>query len=200
MACACIIVCGTGMHMPKQVLKYIGCICVVLGLGLALFNVYDTFRAKKSEEDILASYYLKNDLDPDVLIDPDMDMPEVELDGLSCIGTIGIPSLDIKLPVTSEFTYDLMKLAPCRYSGSVYKGNMAIAAHNSWFHFGRIHSLDPGSKVIFTDALGNQFVYHVAVIETLSPESVEEMTSSSYPLTLFTCTLDAKNRVTVRCK
>ena len=52
MACACIIVCGTRMCMPKQVLKYIGCICVVLSLGLALFNVYDTFRAKKSEEDI----------------------------------------------------------------------------------------------------------------------------------------------------
>lgn len=186
--------------MLKQVLKYIGCICVALALGLALFNVYDTFRAKKSEEKILAAYNLKNDLDSDVLIDPDMDMPEVELDGLSCIGTIEIPSLDIKLPVTSEFTYDLMKLAPCRYSGSAYKDNMVIAAHNSWFHFGRIHSLDPGSQVAFTDALGNQFVYHVAVIETLSPESVEEMTSSSYPLTLFTCTLDAKNRVTVRCK
>lgn len=200
MASTCIIVCGTGMYMRKQVLKYIGCICIVLALGLALFNVYDTFRAKKSEEDILAAYNLKNDLDPDIWIDPDMDMPEVELDGLSCIGTIEIPSLDIKLPVTSEFTYDLMKLAPCRYSGSAYKGNMVIAAHNSWFHFGRIHSLDPGSKVVFTDALGNQFVYHVAVVESLEPDSVEDMTSSEYPLTLFTCTLDAKNRVTVRCK
>ena len=107
--------------MHKQVLKYIGCISVVLSLGLALFNVYDTFRARKSEEEILAAYNLKNDLDSDILIDPDMDMPKVELDGLSCIGTIEIPSLDIKLPVTSEFTYDLMKLAPCRYSGSVYK-------------------------------------------------------------------------------
>ena len=126
--------------------------------------------------------------------------PEVELDGLSCIGTIEIPSLDIKLPVTSEFTYDLMKLAPCRYSGSVYKGNMVIAAHNSWFHFGRIHSLDPGSQVVFTDALGNHFEYRVVFIETLTPDSVEDMTSSDYPLTLFTCTLDAKNRVTVRCK
>ena len=130
--------------MRKQVLKYIGCICIVLSLGLTLFNVYDTFRARKSEEKILAAYNLKNDLNPDIWIDPDMDMPEVELDGLSCIGTIEIPSLDIKLPVTSEFTYDLMKLAPCRYSGSAYKGNMVIAAHNSWFNFGRIHSLDPG--------------------------------------------------------
>lgn len=194
--------------MRKQVLKYIGCICIVLALGLALFNVYDTFRARKSEEDILAAYNLKNDLDPDIWIDPDpdiwidpdMDMPEVELDGLSCIGTIEIPSLDIKLPVTSTFNYSLMKQAPCRYSGSVYKGNMVIAAHNSWFHFGRIHSLDPGSKVVFTDALGNKFEYRVVLIETLTPDSVEDMTSSNYPLTLFTCTLDAKNRVTVRCK
>lgn len=65
------------MYMRKQVLKHIGCICIVLSLGLALFNVYDTFRAKKSEEEILAAYNLKNDLDSDVLIDPDMDMPEV---------------------------------------------------------------------------------------------------------------------------
>ena len=186
--------------MHKQVLKYIGCICVVLALGLTLFNVYDTFRARKSEEDILAAYNLKNDLDPDIWIDPDMYMPEVELDGLSCIGTIEIPSLDNKLPVTSEFTYDLMKLAPCRYSGRVYLVNMVIAALNSWFHFGRIHSLDPGSQVVFTDALGNQFEYRVVLIETLTPDCVEDMTSSDYPLTLFTCTLDAKNRVTVRCK
>ena len=186
--------------MHKQVLKYIGCISVVLSLGLALFNVYDTFRAKKSEEEILAAYNLKNDLDHDVILDPDMDMPEVALDGLSCIGTIEIPSLNIKLPVTSTFNYSLMKQAPCRYSGSVYKENMVIAAHNSWFHFGRIHSLDPGSQVVFTDALGNQFEYRVVLIETLTPDSVEDMTSSNYPLTLFTCTFDAKNRVTVRCK
>lgn len=47
MACTRVIVCGTWMYMRKQVLKYIGCISVVLSLGLALFNVYDTFRAKK---------------------------------------------------------------------------------------------------------------------------------------------------------
>ena len=65
------------MYMHKQVLKYIGCICIVLALGLTLFNVYDTFRARKSEEDILAAYNLKNDLDPDKLIDPDMNKHEL---------------------------------------------------------------------------------------------------------------------------
>lgn len=55
MACTRIIVCGTRMYMRKQVLKHVGCICVVLALGLAIFNVYDTFRARKSEEDILAA-------------------------------------------------------------------------------------------------------------------------------------------------
>ena len=186
--------------MRKQVLKHFGCICIVLALGLTLFNVYDTFRARKSEEKILAAYNLKNDLDHDVILDPDMDMPEVALDGLSCIGTIEIPSLDIKLPVTSTFNYSLMKQAPCRYSGSVYKGNMVIAAHNSWFHFGRLNTLKSGDAVIFTDASGNCFKYVVDAMDVVSPESIAEVTNGKWPLTLVTCTLDSQNRVVVRCK
>lgn len=125
--------------------------------------------------------------------------PEVQLNGLSCVGTIEIPALDLKLPVTSEWSYDLMKQAPCRYYGSIYQKNMVIAAHNSWFHFGRLSHLKEGKKVIFTDAKEHRFIYRVKVVEALSPDCVEEVTNGKYPLTLFTCTLDAKNRVVVRC-
>lgn len=125
--------------------------------------------------------------------------PEVLLNGLSCVGTIEIPALDLKLPVTSEWSYDLMKQVPCRYYGSIYQKNMVIAAHNSWFHFGRLSHLKEGQKVIFTDAKEHRFIYRVKVVEALSPDSVEEVTNGIYPLTLFTCTLDAKNRVVVRC-
>ena len=137
---------------------------------------------------------------PDYILNPDMDMPEVEVNGLTCIGTLEIPKLDLNLCVTSTFTYELMKQLPCRYYGSIYKNNMVIAAHDSWFHFGRLSTLNQGDEVIFTDVSGNRFEYSVDVIEAVKPNSVEDVTSGKWPLTLFTCTLDAQNRVVVRCK
>ena len=187
----------------SRLLSGLGILFIVMSISLCAYNTYDSFRAYYSSKQIMNQYAtveFSSGKVPDYVLNPDMDMPEVEVDGKKCIGTIEIPSLDINLCVTSTFTYDLMRQLPCRYYGSAYKNNMVIAAHNSWFHFGRIHSLDPGSKVVFTDALGNQFEYRVVLIETLTPDSVEDMTSSECPLTLFTCTLDAKNRVTVRCK
>lgn len=32
---------------------------------------------------------------PDYVLNPDMDMPEVDVDGMSCIGTLEIPRLDL---------------------------------------------------------------------------------------------------------
>lgn len=87
--------------------------------------------------------------------------------GAACIGTLEIPSLDLTLPVMSEWSYPLLKLAPCRYAGSAYQGNLVIAAHNYKTHFRKIRTLSEGSEVRFTDAAGNVFVYHVAVVEAL---------------------------------
>lgn len=186
-------------------LSRLGIVLIVVALSLCAYNVYDSFRASWSSKKILDAYVAKqSSIDqgevPDYILNPDMDMPEVELEGLTCVGMIEIPALDIKLPVTSTFTYELMKVAPCRYYGTPYKKNMVIAAHNSWYHFGRLNTLKAKNKVIFTDAAGNRFVYRVDAIEALRPNSVKDVTSGKWPLTLFTCTLDAQNRVVVRCK
>lgn len=186
-------------------LSCLGIVLIVVALSLCAYNVYDSFRTSWSSKKILDAYVAKqSSIDqgevPDYILNPDMDMPEVELEGLTCVGMIEIPALDIKLPVTSTFTYELMKVAPCRYYGTPYKKNMVIAAHNSWYHFGRLNTLKAKNKVIFTDAAGNRFVYRVDAIEALRPNSVKDVTSGKWPLTLFTCTLDAQNRVVVRCK
>ena len=57
-----------------------------------------------------------------------------------------------------------------------------------------------GDELSFTDADGNVFYYTVDEIETLSPFATEEMTSSGWDLTLFTCTVGGASRVTVRCE
>ncbi len=187
---------------------------VVLLLAAAVmlisYNLWDSYRAEQSQEMLLEEYLEETSSTseelgeevPDDYEDPEMEMPEVKLDSLedgACIGILEIPSLDLKLPVISKWSYPLLKKAPCRYSGSVYENNLVIAAHNYRSHFGRLKTLQNGSEVIFTDVAGNQFEYYVTAVEALSAQSVEDMTSGEWPLSLFTCTVDGKNRVTVRC-
>ena len=201
-----------------NILKGAGLILVTAAVLLLVYNLWDGHRARESEEAILAEYLQENkkasespdasDKEdeqniPDYLLNPDMDMPEYTLKSLgdvACIGILEIPALNLELPVISSWSYSSLRLAPCRYSGSAYKGDLVIAAHNYQSHFGGLRTLPEGSEVFFTDAVGNRFSYSVAVTEALTPGSVDDMTSGEWPLTLFTCTLDSQNRVTVRCE
>ena len=201
-----------------NILKGAGLILVTAAVLLLVYNLWDGHRARESEEAILAEYLQENkkasespdasDKEdkqniPDYLLNSDMDMPEYTLKSLgdvACIGILEIPALDLELPVISSWSYSSLRLAPCRYSGSAYKGDLVIAAHNYQSHFGGLRTLPEGSEVFFTDAVGNRFSYYVAVTEALTPWSVDDMTSGEWPLTLFTCTLDSQNRVTVRCE
>ena len=201
-----------------NILKGAGLILVTAAVLLLVYNLWDGHRARESEEAILAEYLQENkkasespdasDKEdeqniPDYLLNPDMDMPEYTLKSLgdvACIGILEIPALNLELPVISSWSYSSLRLAPCRYSGSAYKGNLVIAAHNYQSHFGGLRTLPEGSEVFFTDAVENRFSYYVAVTEALTPWSVDDMTSGEWPLTLFTCTLDSQNRVTVRCE
>lgn len=201
-----------------NILKGAGLILVTAAVLLLVYNLWDGHRARESEEAILAEYLQENkkasespdasDKEdkqniPDYLLNPDMDMPEYTLKSLgdvACIGILEIPALNLELPVISSWSYSSLRLAPCRYSGSAYKGDLVIAAHNYQSHFGGLRTLPEGSEFFFTDAVGNRFSYYVAVTEALTPWSVDDMTSGEWPLTLFTCTLDSQNRVTVRCE
>ena len=201
-----------------NILKGAGLILVTAAVLLLVYNLWDGHRARESEEAILAEYLQENkkasespdasDKEdeqniPDYILNPDMDMPEYTLKSLgdvACIGILEIPALNLELPVISSWSYSSLRLAPCRYSGSAYKGNLVIAAPNYQSHFGGLRTLPEGSEVFFTDAVGNRFSYYVAVTEALTPWSVDDMTSGEWPLTLFTCTLDSQNRVTVRCE
>lgn len=209
--------------MSKKKKNWIGKIFTITGLllfaaalALSVYNLWDGYRAEQSREKLLEEYRDKSqnisdegeqaeESDgqiPDYQLNPEMEMPEItleDLDGAACIGVLEIPEIDLKLPVLSDWSYPLLKKAPCRYSGSAYLDNLVIAAHNYRTHFGKLKELETGDEVIFTDAAGNRFEYKVAVVEALTPQSVEDMTSGEWALSLFTCTLDGKNRVTVRC-
>ena len=112
---------------------------------------------------------------------------------------VEIPSLELSLPVMSDWSYPQLKKAPCRYVGSVYSHDVVICGHNYDRHFGRLKELVPGDEVRFTDMDGNVFRYSVCAVEQLAKTAVEEMQTGDWDLTLFTCTKGGVMRVTVRC-
>ncbi len=136
---------------------------------------------------------------PDYLLNPEMDMPVQCVDGRDYIGILEIPALALELPVISTWSYPSLKIAPCRYSGSAYKDDLVIAAHNYPSHFGNLKQLQEGDTVRFTDMDGNVFVYAVALWEDLDADAAEQMQSGEWDLTLFTCTTGGQSRLAVRC-
>ena len=206
----------------------LGLLLIVAALFLGAFNLYDERRAGQSA--MLAADRLEEAIEPqkaeekeqypsaepdeaealpapgeeivipDYVLNPNMDMPVKNLDGLDYIGVLRVPVLELELPVISQWSYPSLKIAPCRYGGSAYLDDLVLCAHNYSSHFGNLKTLQPGDAVTFTDMDGNEFHYEVAEVETLQPGAVEEMESGDWDLTLFTCTIGGRKRVTVRCE
>ena len=59
---------------------------------------------------------------PDYVLYPNMEMSVETINGIDFIGVLRIPTLELELPVISEWNYPNLKSAPCRYSGSAYHG------------------------------------------------------------------------------
>lgn len=133
---------------------------------------------------------------------PDMQMPQTEIEGNRYIGVLEIPALNLALPIMGDWTYEQLKIAPCRYTGSVYSGDAVICGHNYDRHFGSLKDLSIGEEIRFTDMDGNVFVYSLCAQQSLHKTAVSEMIAQSgdWDLTLFTCTPGGQTRATVRCK
>ena len=130
---------------------------------------------------------------------PVMEMPVLEVDGREYVGTLELPTIKRKLPVLNGWDVELLQIAPCRYLGSAYSGNLILMAHNYDSFFGKIKNLQTGDPVIFQDVEGNLFFYEVISMETLKPTDTRQMEEGDWDLTLYTCTVGGKMRVTVRC-
>ena len=186
----------------------LGIACLVGSAGLFLHNQQENRQIERMTERLLPE--LEEAIEaqetneqtgssPKSASDTEENTPGITIDGRTYLGYLSIPALDLTLPVQRDWNFGSLKTAPCRYSGSLEKGGLVIAAHNYKRHFGLLSSLKPGDSIQLTDADGNLHAYEVQEIITLQPEEVEEMISGSWDLTLFTCTYGGKSRVTIRC-
>lgn len=187
--------------------RKIGTVCMLLGaalvaaaLSLFVWNQWENRRADEAAAGVMTQVAERIATAETATPNPyATEMTEVEIDGYAYIGYISIPSEGLDLPVMSSWSYDQLKIAPCRYSGSTKTNNLVIAGHNYTRHFGPVRDLAPGDAVYFTDMDGVTIAYEVAEVDVLNPTAIEEMTDSGFDLTLFTCNYSGQARVTVRC-
>ena len=191
----------------------LGLLLLAAALFLAAYNRNESYQAQRQSDVVLEemSQALEQTVPaqtvprqteppelPEAMEEPQREMPVRTIHGRDYIGVLTIPALELELPVLSQWDYTNLRIAPCRYEGSVYNGSLILCAHNYSSHFGRLKNLREGDAVQFTDMDDNVYTYQVVGLETLNPTDVEGMESGDWDLTLFTCTVGGQSRVTVR--
>ena len=199
--------------------KWIGVICVFLGvlcilsaIGFVAYNRWEDENAEKIAQDLLEDVQsIIEEPQPELPLpddtvnlpdDPEkipIEMATVKVGGYDCIGILSVPILDLELPVLTDWSYAKLKTAPCVYYGTYYESDFVIAAHNYPSHFGSLSELRQGDLVLLTDVSGTVRCYEVVLIETLPGDATEQMITSGFDLSLYTCTQSGMGRVTVRC-
>ncbi len=183
-----------------------GLALLLAALGLFLYNEKLQDDAAKASENLMpriveAIKIQQEEPNETINVVPsERKMLVAEIDGENYIGFVGIPALEIELPVMSDWDYEKLKKAPCRYSGSIYTEDFVVMAHNYKKHFGRLSQLVNGDLITFTNMEGETYRYRVASVEVLPERAVEEMIAGDFEFTLFTCTYSGESRITVRCE
>lgn len=207
------------MQAGKRRCEWFGILAMALGLSLLFCSMYlvignllEDQRARaygtaieqkldnQMQKSPMAEYLENPEFIPDYKLNPEMAMPVAEIDGYGYIGELHIPVLGLELAIQDNWSYEGLKLSPCRYTGSAYLGDMTIVAHNYKSHFGNLKNLQPGDEVVFTDIDNNRFEYQVSQVQEIDPYMPEQVTDSGYDLVLCTCTLGGATRIAVYCE
>lgn len=130
---------------------------------------------------------------------PEEEMPSRTLSGYKLVGILKAPTVGVELPVLANWSYPLLNVAPCRYSGSLETGDLIILGHNYKSHLQPLERIGVGDRIEFTDVNGVAHHFKVASVENIH-ESDPEKLASEHPLVIFTCTRDGNHRIVVRCE
>ena len=164
---------------------HLGLLLIAAALFLSAYNEMESHEARNSAQQVIAQ--MCQTLPTETAAETEAPaVPEYLLDA------------EREMPVLSQWDYPALKVAPCRYSGSLYRNDLIICAHNYASHFGRLKTLQPGDTLLFTDMDDHVVTFQMVERETLEPDDEEAMTTGQWDLTLFTCTPGGQTRVTVR--
>lgn len=199
------------MNKLAKIFILIGSFLITISIYLIISNNYQEINAGKKSKvalDIIKENIDKNDetnIEETTIKqinnqeEQSKEMKRTNINGYDYIGTITIPTLNLELPIMSEYDYNRLMISPCRYYGSIHTNDLIICAHSYKTHFKYLDKLKQKDLIMITDIDGNNYFYEVLEIEILNPDQVSEMINNEFDLTLYTCTNDGQKRITVRC-
>lgn len=124
--------------------------------------------------------------------------------GFNVVGTIQIPSIDLKYPVLEKVTEKSLETSVAWLYGPGLNevGNNVIIGHNyrNGTMFSDVNKLKNGSTIYITDLSGNKVTYKVYNIYRTSGNDASYMTRDTQgkrEISLSTCTNDSKARTLV---
>ena len=116
-----------------------------------------------------------------------------------------IPSLNIKYPVLTESTEELLKISLNKFWGPEPNevGNYCVVGHNykSKKMFGKLSQIKDGAEVNLTDVTGRTLTYVVYDRYVVEPDDVactSQLTNGKKEITLITCTNYGQERLIVK--
>lgn len=133
--------------------------------------------------------------------------PTQEEENFSIIGIIKIDKIKISYPILSKIEDELLKIAPCRFSGPDINevGNLCIAAHNynDTRFFSNLSKLNIGDEIQIFSKNGKMLKYIVFdKYETDNSDISCTLPSANNlkEITLVTCNNLTGNRIIVKAK
>lgn len=121
---------------------------------------------------------------------------------------LNIPSLEIRYPVISECTTELLKISLNKFWGREPNeiGNYCIVGHNydgKDIFFGKLHKLQNGDIVELQDKTGRTLkyeVYNKFIVVPKDTDCTSQRTNGKREMTLITCSDGGKTRLIVKCR
>ena len=136
------------------------------------------------------------------------DYTVIELSGNSIatvIGIIEISKINIKYPILSDISDELLKISPCRFYGPYPNntGNLCIAGHNYDDNrfFSKLYQLEIGDIINIYDlnnSVTHYCIYSKFEVSNGDTSCIEQITKGKKELTLVTCNNINKKRLIIK--
>lgn len=193
--------------LDKNFFKFQFTISIVISFILICVIIYYIFSLQKKEKissNLIGNYNiykLYSDYSQEDYAESE-EQSENEI-----FGIIEIPKINIRYPIFSHLSEELLKISPCKFSGESPKmnGNICIAGHNynNSMFFSNLSLLTKNDKIYLYDNSNNKYVYTVFNLyevkeSDLSP--IFDYNQSSKELTLITCNNINQNRLIIKAR